>query len=267
MMDYNTLISVAFNKNCTLTQSQQSPLRKVLLQRTLWVKLQNKFAASANIERDALQPVLTEEEIRPRSKRHQRMTAEADKTAKKMSALASQVEDNCRTAPTVYDQAEIERSRNMDVRTDANQRQQLQKQMQQHQRQQQPITRRRRRSLNPAPTRITPTPAMAPAPKVYRTDTTKSAMHARNSNSNNNAAATHPYHPRKKAGRPLSYPTMRYHQHQPQLQPQPNKRAHQQEQQQQQQVRQVAHRTGYCSPRSIRRHVQSMPPAVLSTAR
>eukprot|EP01147_Barroeca_monosierra_P001441 gene1441-4601_t len=69
-MDFNTFIALAFNKNCKITEAASAPLRKVLMQRVLWLKLQHKFATTQNPEEEAFNSVLSETELFPQYKQH-----------------------------------------------------------------------------------------------------------------------------------------------------------------------------------------------------
>ena len=63
-MRFNKLIECAYFKNVQLTNNPFK-LRQFALQRQFWQKLQAKFANSANIERDAREPVLKPQDLLP----------------------------------------------------------------------------------------------------------------------------------------------------------------------------------------------------------
>eukprot|EP01147_Barroeca_monosierra_P004632 gene4632-8591_t len=63
-MTYNTLIPIAYRKNITLSE-ETTPMRKGILQRDFWKKLQHTFASTDNVETQAAALVLTPEERFP----------------------------------------------------------------------------------------------------------------------------------------------------------------------------------------------------------
>ena len=65
-MDFNTLIPIAYRKNCKMAEDSRICLRKNLLQRDTRKKLQRTFATCDDVDALAASPVLSKHELNPK---------------------------------------------------------------------------------------------------------------------------------------------------------------------------------------------------------